>query len=160
MATLRLTDVTFRDAFEATEASLREQGFRLAERNPAGGYLRSFPAESTMSGGTGSLSDALVRPANAVRRLAEAQVTSREGSVAVRYRVTIERLDTAKVRAWTREHEVSDAPVETPIDQDQGTLPAQNETWTFIRRDGAMEQQIRAAILERIGRTPAGSHSS
>lgn len=157
MASVWVEGVTLREAFNATEATLREQDFRMAERDPDRGYLRSYPTEGVIAGGTGRLSDAIIKPQNAVRRVAEAYVSARQGGVAVRYRVTVERLDTAKVRAWTREHEVSDTPVETPIDQEQGTLPVQNETWTSVRRDASMEADIRLALLERLGRQQTGA---
>lgn len=153
MAAVWLPSVSQDSAFDAMEATLREQGFRLAERDPARGYLKSYPAESVIEGGTGRLSDEVLKPRNEIRRVAEALVAGRDGGTNVRYRVSVERLDTAKTRSWQQAHQVSDTPTETPIDQDQATLPEQNETWTQIRRDSQIESAIRLALLERVGQT-------
>jgi hypothetical protein len=152
MATVWVSQTDQATAFDAMDATLREQGFQIAERDPRRGYLRSDPVESVIEGGTGRLSDEVLKPRNAIRRIAESVVTGRDGGVNVRYRVSVERLDTAQVRAWQREHQVADMPTETPIDQDQATLPEQNETWTPIRRDTQVESAIRLALLERLGR--------
>jgi hypothetical protein len=158
MATVWVPQADPPTAFDAMEATLREQGFQIAERDPVRGYVRSDPIESVIAGGTGRISDEVLKPRNAIRRIAEAVITGADGGVNVRYRVSVERLDTAEVRAWQREHQVSDTPTETPIDQDQATLPEQNETWTPIRRDAQIESAIRLALLERLGR--AGESAS
>lgn len=153
MATLWVPQASADKVFDAMDATFREEGFQIAERDPARGYLKTDPQESVIEGGTGRISDPVLKPRNAIRRVGEAVVSAREGGVNVRYRVSVERLDTAKVRAWQREHQVSDTPTETPIDQEQATLPEQNETWTPIRRDTQMESAIRLALLERLGRS-------
>jgi hypothetical protein len=152
MSLIRLPGVSRQQAFQTTQAVLGEFDFRLESIDPDAGFIRSFAREETVRGGTGRISDPIVRSPNRVRRIAEAYVRGGPDGAEVRLAVSRERLDTASYRAFAREHQEEDMPTETPIDREAGTSPGQYESWTPIGRDRALETSIRRALEERLAR--------
>jgi len=150
MCLIRLPGVNQRQAFETTQLVLREFDFRLESVDEEAGYLRSFPLEQTVRGGTGRISDPIVRSPNQIRRISEAYVRSGPDGSEVRLAVSRQRQDTASYRAFAREHQQEDMPTETPIDHEAGTSPSQYESWTPIGRDRELENSLRRALEERL----------
>ena len=60
MSLIRLPGISEAQAFEATCRVMREYDFRLEAVNADAGYVRSFPRERTVRGGTGRITDPLV----------------------------------------------------------------------------------------------------
>jgi hypothetical protein len=150
MSLIRLPGINKARAFEATCRVMREFDFRLETANADTGYVRSFPQERTVRGGTGRISDPLVQSPNLVRLIAEAYVHQAPGGAEIQLAVTRERRDTASYRAFQRDREQADNPQDTPIDMEEGSSPRQYETWTPIGRDREMENNVRLALEERV----------
>ena len=138
------------EAFETTRSVLREFDFQIEADDVGAGYLRTFPTEQTIRGGTGRISEVIVQTPNRIRRVAEAYVSAKPGGAQVRLAVKRQRLDTTTHRAFDRERGADDIPSETAIDLDTGSTAEQYETWTPIGRDRALETSIRNALEERL----------
>ena len=150
MSVLILPGATEADALQAAHDVLLEYNFRIETRDDQHGYLRSLPVEETVAGGTGRISDPLVRAPNQIRRVAEAYVEQNEEGATIRLAVVRERQDTTTRRAFMREREDVDFPSDTPIDQEAGTSPEQYESWTRIGRDRQLENSICRSLEERL----------
>ena len=150
MSVLILPGATRAEAIDATRAALQEFDFRVQTEDDEHGYLRSFPVEETIAGGTGRISDPLIQTPNQVRNVAEAYVEEADEGTMVRLAVVRERRDTATRRAFRREREDVDFPADTPIDQEGGTSPEQYESWTRIGRDRQMENNILHSVEEHL----------
>lgn len=107
---------------------------------------------------TGTPSD-LVGVPNTLRRTAIVTCEPLEHATLVRVRVDIERRDTQRRQAMLREEtQFGDSPRQTAIERDAATTPRQNDVWTRIRRDRAVEQQILADIANRFAPVEEASH--
>ena len=152
----RLPSTAYAAAFQAAEAALREYDFRIDKMDRSAGVLVSRPSEKVIQGGTGKIGDEVLRSPNRVRRVAEIGIVREGDGVSARCKVLMERLDTGDYRAFRRERGGGDVPVETPIEEDGGTVGDQRETWTFVRRDLTLERQLLAAVAERVNGEAAG----
>lgn len=150
MSLIHLPGINRAQAFEATCRVMREFDFKLEAVNADAGYVRSFPQERTVRGGTGRISDPLVQTPHQVRLISEAYVRPAPSGAEIRLAVSRERRDTASYRAFPRAREQADNPQDTPIDLEAGSSPQQYETWTPIGRDREMEDSLRQALEERL----------
>ncbi|UCG32114.1 MAG: hypothetical protein JSU68_10655 [Phycisphaerales bacterium] len=150
MSLIRLPGISEAQAFEATCQVMREFDFRLEAVNADAGYVRSFPQERTVRGGTGRISDPLVQSPHQVRLISEAYIRQAPDGAEIRLAVSRERRDTARYRAFPRDREQADNPQDTPIDMEAGSSPRQYETWTPIGRDRDLENGLRQALEERL----------
>ena len=146
----RMTGVSKADAYRAAKATLREYDFRLGEEDRAKGRLRSVPRAETMAGGTGRLRDTALKYPNRVRRIALLEIVPHAEALELMCKVLLERLDTSDHKVFRREHGTHDVPSDTPIQEDGGLSGGENEVWTLVRRDRALERQMMAAWEERM----------
>jgi len=145
----RFVNVDDTEVFTAAEQAMREE-FHLDVRDSGRGYLKSVAKHSEARRGTGLLSEGVgVAPPSRVRRVAQMWVVPDETSATVLCKVTLERRDTSRRQAFTRDHDVDDVPSGTPSDLDSDTGTPREE-WTTIGSDGEMERQLLASLTERL----------
>lgn len=127
------------------------QWFPRLELTPEEGRIVAQAVEYDQRGGTERLRD-VAGPRNRMRRrgMMVVSVAGSRGAQA-ECMIEVERLDTADHRTFYREHNrADDLPTETPIDRDAGLTAPQQEVWTLIARDRALEREILNVVRSRL----------
>ncbi|MBL8878524.1 MAG: hypothetical protein JNG88_05330 [Phycisphaerales bacterium] len=111
--------------------------------------VTSDAVEFSSTRDTGTPSDFVGVP-NTLRRIALVSCEPAGSGVMTRVRVDVERRDTQRRQIMQRsETQFGDTPRQTAIERDAATSSRQNDVWTRIRRDRALEQQILTDIQNR-----------
>ena len=110
--------------------------FRVVSANADFGIIVCEPDEFTRAGAR-------------MRRIARLQLRRENSQVVAACRVQVERHATAVARSWSRQQSADDLPTATPIQEDAGLSPLQEEYWAAEGRDYRLER----AILDRIAAT-------
>ena len=128
----RLGPCDYQEAFAAAVSAVSEQ-FRVVSANADSGIITCEPDEFTRAGAR-------------MRRTARLQLRRQKDQVIAACRVQVERHATAGARSWSRHRSADDLPTATPIQEDAGLSPEQEEYWATEGRDYRLER----AILDRI----------
>jgi hypothetical protein len=154
---LRQDSVTMAAAFDAAERAVKER-FRVAERDPAAGLLRtapvlrSAPAEGTRLGDT-------LRTPRRMRTTVEVRVNREGDGVAIGCKALIEENQAGAHSLFVREHAISDVPSDTPAERGAAATNEQNAAWKPAGRDRALEREIVRAIGELLGQPPGSAET-
>ncbi len=143
-ATVRRFENTDRvSVLDAAILALGEYGYAIDPRAARDGVLRTYPLD--MMVGTGAL-----RRRRARRSVSTTHVQQSEGLVTAYCRVEIQERSTEARRLWAHEHDLSDLPIDTPIDREGATTQEQNTVWRTVGRDKAKERSILDIISQII----------
>ncbi len=148
------------EVIAAAKRVLREEFGRVSESD-GGERLVSAPREFSTTSESGTARD-LYGGSSRMRRLAifNAGGSSRGGALA-RLRVEVQRLDTERRAALAPEEYRLNAPTGvTPIQTDAGVTARQGASWTFVRRDAALERALLDQISEQLGEASASPASA
>ncbi|MCK6456663.1 MAG: hypothetical protein L6Q92_09070 [Phycisphaerae bacterium] len=137
------------DVFEAARFAV-SQWFRINEARPSEGMITTYPNETEERGGTGRIRDDAIGYRNRIRRLATVRVRKTGAGVATECVVVRERLDTSDMRVFETNRQFNDVPNQTQISGEGATSARQNEVWTEVGRDRALERDILRAIRDRL----------
>lgn len=146
---LRLANVSVDRAFEAGTYAM-QQWFRGVDPRPSGGLIRGLATEYTQSGGTERIRDVIGFP-NRMRRRGTLSIQALGDGCRLICRVDRERLDTSDHRIFRQQRSINDLPNQTPIERDAGLTASQEQAWTSLPRDRALEQDILELIRSRTG---------
>ncbi len=138
------------DAAYAAGMYAMQQWFRLAEMDPDRMVIQSAPSEYEQKGGTGRIRDAAVGYRNRMRRIGALVVQEVADGCIVKCKVVVQRLDTADHRVFRANQQFGDVPNETPIQQEAGVSPRQEQVWTDMPRDRGLERQILDVVRSRL----------
>ena len=127
-----------------------QQWFRVTETDPQRGVIQSAPSEYEQKGGTGRIRDAAIGFRNRMRRIGAIVVQEVGEGCIVKCKVAVQRLDTADHRAFRSNQQFGDVPNETPIQQEAGVSPQQEQVWTDMPRDRALERQVLDVVQNRL----------
>jgi len=127
-----------------------QQWFRVTETDPQRGVIQSAPSEYEQKGGTGRIRDAAIGFRNRMRRIGAIVVQEVGDGCIVKCKVAVQRLDTADHRVFRSNQQFGDVPNETPIQQEAGVSPRQEQVWTDMPRDRALERQILDVVQNRL----------
>jgi hypothetical protein len=136
--------------FEAAEARLFAEGYRIDLRDPGKGLIRSVPVD-------GPPEERLLRRGaylsghGRTRRIAELRLIEATEAIRVHCRVAVQEQQTQAQRFFAYERRADDTPGDTAIDRDAATTDDQNTVWRTIRRDRAAERSILASIQSGLG---------
>ena len=144
---LRLANVPVDRAFEAGTYAM-QQWFRGVDPRPSGGLIRGLATEYTQSGGTERIRDVIGFP-NRMRRRGTLSIQPLGDGCRLICRVDRERLDTSDHRIFRQQRSINDLPNQTPIERDAGLTASQEQAWTSLPRDRALEQDILDLIRSR-----------
>lgn len=137
--TQQLSTTDYETAFAAAQGAVMDH-FQIASADPATGVIQLAPSEFTRLGGT------------RVRRVGQVIIRKTGDVVVAAVQVQIERYATPSIRAIESTFVgADDRPGKTPIQEDAGLTPQQQEYWMVERRDTAMEAQILNQIVEAVG---------
>lgn len=146
---VRLPNVSPDAAYEAGVYAM-QQWFRLTEMDPQRGVIQSAPSEYEQKGGTGRFRDAAIGYNNRMRRIGALVVQEVGEGCIVKCKVAVQRLDTADHRVFRSNTQFSDVPNETPIQQEAGVSPQQEQVWTDMPRDRGLERQVLDVVQNRL----------
>lgn len=152
----RVDNTSKEAAFDAARYAL-SQWFTIRQSSVTDGVITTDPVEFEQRGGTERFRDEALKFRNRMRRRAVVRVRGGEGAAIVECVVTRERLDTADHRVFAMNRQSDDVGNQTPITQEGATSPAQNEVWTDVGRDRALERQILDVVRDRLAGVPAKS---
>jgi hypothetical protein len=146
---VRLPNTSSEAAFDAGVYAM-QQWFRVTETDPQRGVIQSAPSEYEQKGGTGRIRDAAIGFRNRMRRIGAIVVQEVGDGCIVKCKVAVQRLDTADHRAFRSNQQFGDVPNETPIQQEAGVSPQQEQVWTDMPRDRALERQVLDVVQNRL----------
>jgi hypothetical protein len=149
---IRLASTPPRAAYDAAVYAIT-QWFRLGETDPEQGLVQSVPSEYEQKGGTGRIRDSAIGYRNRMRRTGMVVVQEYDGGCIVKCKVAVQRLDTADHRVFRSNQQFEDVPNQTPIQEEAGVSPRQDQVWTDMPRDRGLERQILDVIRNRISPT-------
>ncbi len=156
-SSVSLPDVPRQQAFDAGVYAM-QQWFRLDEASPEDGLIKSATTEYGQRGGTERIRDTLLKYPNRMRRTATLSVESFGSGSMAKCVVRVERLDTADHRVFRDNERFDDYPNETPIERDAGVSAGQDQVWTDMPRDRALERQILDVLRSRVTAAPKDAH--
>ena len=142
-----LNTADYNAAFAAAQGVVADH-FEIAGADPTVGVIEFAPKEHTRLGGA------------RVRRVGRLALHKVGTTVVASARVEIQKYATPNIRALSQQFSGDDRPNITPIQEEAGLTPAQQEYWNPERRDTALEAQILRQLQEVIAQlpqTPAGS---
>ena len=152
---ITLPNVTPDAAFEAGTYAM-QQWFRISDKLPADGTLRSFTEEYEQKGGTGRIRDGAIGYKNRMRRTATLLVLAQPSGCVVKCHVQVERLDTADHRVFRSNEQFEDVPNETPIDREAAVSSRQDQAWTPMPRDRGLERKMLDVLRNHLGLGDSG----
>ncbi len=135
--TAQLNTRDYDAAFAAAESAVTEH-FQITSADKVAGVIQLVPSEYTRLGGT------------RVRRVGQVVIRSTGSYIIAAVQVQIERYATPSIRAIQPTFGADDRPGTTPIQEDAGYTPQQQEYWMPERRDTALESQILSRIVDAI----------
>jgi hypothetical protein len=135
--TQQLNTNDYETAFAAAQGAVMDH-FQVASADRATGVIQLAPSEFTRLGGT------------RVRRVGQVVIRKTGSFVVVAVQVQVERYATPSIRAIQPTFGGDDRPGVTPIQEDAGLTPQQQDYWMPERRDAAMEGQILNQIVEAV----------
>lgn len=153
-----LPDVPVDRAFDAGVYAMR-QWFHRVDRRPVEGLVRGLTTEYTQAGGTERIRDA-IGFRNRMRRTGTLTVRPRGGGCVLTCRIDRQRLDTADHRVFRQNEELNDLPNRTPLERDAGLSADQEQVWTSMPRDRALERQTLDLAATRAATTPGDNSAS
>ncbi len=132
----------FRVVFDAAAQSMTRVG-QLQTRDSIAGLIRTRPTPIQVD----SRGNEITRPLDAenrfqLRRRGELRVQSDGAEVYVLCQVVIEKNETQGVHTLNRNRGAYDQPTRTAAERDAAYTTAQNDIWTRVRRDRALERSI------------------
>jgi hypothetical protein len=144
----QLEGVTPDRAYQAGIEALRQWFVKLETDRP-GGIIRAHSTEYTQKGGTERLRDQ-IGFTNRMRRNAVIEVQPTAHGCVIKCVVERQRLDTADHRMFRQNEDINDVPNETPLERDAGLNRDQEEAWTDMPRDRALEREILSVVMNRV----------
>ena len=142
--------VTLDEAVTASAAAVRQWFPRTDVRVSNYGLIRTGAVEYSQKGGTERIRDS-IGYRNRLRRSATIEVRPGENGCVVKCVVERQRLDTADRRVFQQNDSRNDVPNETPVTRgDAGLRVDQQDAWTDMPRDRALESDILSAIVARM----------
>lgn len=145
----RLPETSVDVAFDAAVEAIR-QHFTQAFPSRDLGFVEGPMVEYDQRGGTGRIRDTAIGYRNRLRRKATIWVAPSEAGALVRCQVRVQRLDTSDQRTFQSQQEFNDVPNATPIEREAGVDPAQEQSWTDLPRDQAMERELLSIVINQI----------
>lgn len=143
-------DAEFREVFGAATAALDQAGI-VQTRDPIAGLIRTRPTPIRDHNRRSDPSRALNPEYRfQLRRIGEIQVQSDGNEVYVLCKVVIEKNESEGLHSINRNRGVDDQPTQTAAQRDAAYTTEQNEVWTIVRRDRAMERRILNQIRQII----------
>lgn len=149
----RLAGTRTDQAFDAAVYAMR-QWFTRVEPRPTEGLVRGVSFEYVQKGGTERLRDAIGFK-NRLRRTGRIVVRPYDVGCIVVCRIDRDRLDTADHRVFRQNETINDLPSETPIEREAGVSAEQQQAWTPMPRDRALERMILDLVRDRAASTSA-----
>lgn len=153
-----LPGVSTEQAFDAGVHAMRQWFHRLDQR-PVEGLVKGMPTEYTQAGGTERIRDS-IGFRNRMRRIGTLSIRPRGGGCVVSCRIDRQRLDTADHRVFRQNEERNDLPNRTPLERDAGLNADQEQVWTDMQRDRALERQTLDLVAARATGNPADNSAS
>ena len=134
-------------SFAAAVSAVSEQ-FRIVSADEDSGIIVCEPDEFSRAGAR-------------MRRTARLQLRRQDNQIVAACRVQVEKHATASARSWSRHQSADDLPTATPIQEDAGISPQQDEYWAAEGRDYRLEREILDRIAAGVTATqPAPSAKS
>lgn len=146
----RVSTVAWADAFDRAREVLADQGYRLAQADPAEGVLQTRPVPASPQEARRRSRIRFSSP-RSLQRVVLVRLARTADSITVYCRVALRERVTEAHRLLQHSLVASDLPGETPIDREGATTPEQNTVWRTVRRDKVAEQAILEAILAKTG---------
>jgi hypothetical protein len=137
-----------------------KQWFRIEDTSPGQGVIRTVATEYNQKGGTGRIRDTAIQYQNRMRHTATIVVSPRGGGCVAKCVVRVERLDTSDHRVFQDNQKFTDYPTATPIDREASLSASQDQAWTPMPRDRALEMQILDVIRSKVGGAQSAATSS
>lgn len=119
--------------------------FKIVSADPRTGVITFEPVEYTRVGGA------------RMRRTGQIAIQKVGATVVASIRIQTERYVTPNLRAMSNQFRPDDRPGVTPIQEEAGLTPAQQEYWNPEGRDSRMEAQILQRLAEVINQMPSNS---
>lgn len=135
--TLQLDTNDYSAAFAAAQGAVQDH-FQIASADPATGVIQLVPSEYTRLGGA------------RYRRVGQVVLWNTGTYIVAAAQIQIEKYATPSIRAIQPAFGGDDRPGTTPIQQDAGLTPQQQDYWMAERRDTALEGQILKQIAAAI----------
>ena len=132
------------------------QWFRRVDPQPGEGLVKRLATEYTQAGGTERLRDT-IGFRNRLRRIGTLTVVPRGAGCVVSCRIDRQRLDTADHRVFRQNEQLNDLPNRTPLERDAGLSAKQEQVWTDLPRDRALELQTLDLVAARATGNSAGN---
>jgi len=146
----RLPGVSLDEAVTVSAAAVRQWFPRTDVRVSSYGLIRTGAVEYSQKGGTERIRDS-IGYRNRLRRNATIEVRPTNDGCIVKCVVERQRLDTADRRVFQQNDSRNDVPNETPVARgDAGLRVDQQDAWTDMPRDRALEADILSAIVSRM----------
>ena len=141
-------EASYKTAF-ATSLNVMREYFSIGRTDDAIGRIEARPEmfNKTEPGTRLSEQHTAEKP---YRRTAVLKVRSNEGEIWADIRVQEERRDTRAYRQFSRLRAPDDNFVSTPIDEETATDVEEEEVWTVVRQDRALEREILMRIHDRL----------
>ena len=147
---VQLQNVEYAAVFEGGLDAMREH-FAIEKADRQGGEILARPALYTADEPSERFSTGLTQAKPEMRRMAWLHVSSRPDGPAVEVRVEIQRRDTPDYQVYEGVLASEDLRLRTPAERRDTAGPDQRDVWTFVRRDGQMEELLLRRIQERLG---------
>ena len=135
--TQQLNTKDYDTAFAAAQGAVMDH-FQISSADRATGVIQLAPSETTRLGGT------------RVRRVGQVIIRNTGSFIVAAVQVQVERYATPSIRAIQPTFAGDDRPGQTPIQEDAGLTPQQQEYWMPERRDSTLEGQILARIVAAV----------
>jgi hypothetical protein len=142
--TLQLNTSDYGAAFAAAQGAVMDH-FQIASADPAAGVIQLAPSEYSRLGGT------------RYRRVGQVVLWNTGSYIVAAVQIQIEKYATPSIRAIQPAFGGDDRPGTTPIQQDAGLTPQQQDYWMAERRDTALEGQILNQIAAAIDQAKQSS---
>jgi hypothetical protein len=144
--TQQLNTSDYAAAFSAAQGAVMDH-FQIASADPTTGVIQLAPSEYTRLGGA------------RFRRLGQVVLWKTGSYIVAGVQIQIERYATPSIRAIQPTFSADDRPGTTPIQQDAGLTPQQQDYWMPERRDTALEAQILSQIAAAVDQANQSSAS-
>ena len=155
-AVRHLRNVERSEVLDAAEVALTDLGYRIDQRDPATGVVRTRPLFD-VRGDQPDRRGLGISSRGRTRRLAEVRVVPGADALGVYCRVVVQEQTTQAYRLLAGDGLGADTPTETPIDREAATTRGQNTVWQTFRRDKAAERRILTSIVDQTGALPLGT---
>ncbi len=144
--TMQLNTNDYSAAFGAAQGAVMDH-FQIASADPAAGVIQLAPSEFNRLGGA------------RYRRVGQVRLWNTGSYIVAAAQIQIEKYATPSIRAIQPSFGGDDRPGTTPIQQDAGLTPQQQDYWMVERRDTGLEAQILSQIAAAVDQAKERSAS-